>query len=152
LRNLAAVMVQLEKSRGTEAMERVFRASEWLREPALEGVRRSIALWVLRVLLPSRIRGVRFPEYLDLEEIQRMLAENGYLWSDRWEQEGIEKGRQEGLQEARGALLRDLERRFGPLPETILRRVDAIASLAELMKFSFRAGAASSLAELASIP
>ena len=46
LRNLAAVMFRLEKSRGTGAMERVFGASEWLREPGLEGVRRSFALWV----------------------------------------------------------------------------------------------------------
>ncbi|HEY2293830.1 MAG TPA: Rpn family recombination-promoting nuclease/putative transposase, partial [Thermoanaerobaculia bacterium] len=148
LRNLAAVMVRLEKSRGTEAMERVFRTSERLREPGLEGVRRSFALWVLRVLLPSRIRGVRFPEYLDLEEIQRMLAESGFSWSDQWMQEGMERERQEALSKARTILLRDLERRFGPLPETILRRVDAIGSIEELTEFSLRVGAASSLAEL----
>jgi hypothetical protein len=152
LRNLAAVMVRLEKSRGTEAMERVFRTSERLREPGLEGVRRSFALWVLRVLLPSRIRGVRFPEYLDLEEIQRMLAESGFSWSDQWMQEGMERERQEALSKARTILLRDLERRFGPLPETILRRVDAIGSIEELTEFSLRAGAASSLAELTTVP
>jgi len=161
LRNLAAAVFRLEKSFDTEAMERVLEAaSEWLRAPGLEELRRSFTAWVLKVLLPSRVRGVRFPEYLDLEEVKAMLAESGYSWSDRWEQEGIEKGLkqgrqeglQEGLQEARGALLRDLERRFGPLPETILRRVDAIASIAELTEFSLRAGAASSLAKLATIP
>ncbi|HET9211071.1 MAG TPA: transposase, partial [Thermoanaerobaculia bacterium] len=144
-----AAVFRLEKSFDTEAMERVLEAaSEWLRAPGLEGLRKSFTDWVLKVLLPSRIRGVRFPELLDLEEVKAMLAESGFSWSDRWEREGMEKG----LQEARGALLQDLERRFGPLPETILRRVDAFASLAELTKFSFRAGAASSLAELATIP
>jgi hypothetical protein len=152
LRNLAAVMFRLEKSRGTEAMERVLGTSEWLRAPGLEGVRRSLALWVLQVLLPSRIRGVRFPEYLDLEEIQSMLAESGFSWSDQWEQEGIEKGRkeerQEALAKARGVLLRNLERRFGPLPEDFRQRVEAVASIEELTELTLRAGAASSLADL----
>src|SRR3954471_4320183 len=100
-------------------------ASEWLREPGLEGLRKSFTDWGLKVLLPSRIRGVRFPELPDLEEVKAMLAETGYSWSDRWEQEGMEKGLQQGQQnalaKARGVLLRDLERRFGSLPEEVLR-------------------------------
>jgi predicted transposase YdaD len=165
LRNLAAAVFRLEKSFDTEAMERVLEAaSEWLREPGLGELRKSFTDWVLKVLLPSRVRGVRFPEYLDLEEVKAMLAESGYSWSDRWEQEGMEKGLQQGLQQgrqegqqnalakARGVLLRDLERRFGPLPEEIRRRVDAITSIEELADLIFRAGAASSLAELATIP
>jgi Putative transposase, YhgA-like len=152
LHNLAAVMFRLEKSRSTEAMRRVLRGAEWLWAPGLEGVRRSLALWILRVLLPSRIRGARFPEYLDLEEIQSMLAESGHSWSDQWEQEGIEKGRQQERQEAlaraRGFLLRDLEKRFGALPEEIRRRVEAMASIEDLMELSIRAGGAPSLTAL----
>jgi predicted transposase YdaD len=154
LRNLAAAMFRLEQSRGTEAMERVLEAaSEWLREPGLEELRRSFSQWVLRGLLPSRIRGVWFPEDLDLEEVKSMLAESGLCWSDQWEQEGIEKGLREGLQKgqedalakARGVLLRDLERRFGALPEEVRRRVEAVASIEELTELVLRAGAASSL-------
>jgi hypothetical protein len=153
LRNLAAAMFRLEKSRGTEAMERVLEAaSEWLRAPGLEGVRRSFTDWVLKVLLPSRIRGVRFPESLDLEEVKAMLAESGLSWSDQWEQEGIEKGLQKGLQKAleqvRAALLRELERRFGPLPEEVRRRVGAIESIEDLTAFGVRAGSVSSIDEL----
>jgi predicted transposase/invertase (TIGR01784 family) len=161
LRNLAAAMFRLEKSRGPEAMEQALAAaSEWLREPGLEELRSSFTDWVLKVLLPSRIRGVRFSDFLDLEEVKAMLAESGLSWSDRWEQEGIEKGlqkgRQEGRQEgqedalvkARGVLLRDLERRFGSLPEEVRRRVEAIASIEELTELSIRAGAASSLDDL----
>ena len=96
LRNLAAAMVRLEKSHGTEAMERVLgAASEWLRAPGLEGLRQSFTDWVLKVLLPSRVRGLRFPEDLDLEEVKAMLAESGFSWSDRWEQEELEKGQEE---------------------------------------------------------
>ena len=81
-----------------------------------------------------------------------MLAESGYSWSDRWEREGMEKGRQQERQDvlskARGILLRDLERRFGPLPEDFRRRVEAMASIEELTELTLRAGAASSLADL----
>jgi predicted transposase YdaD len=154
LRNLAAAMVRLEKSRGTkDAVPVLEAASEWLRAAGLEELRKSFSLWVLGSLLPSRIRGTRFPEDLDLEEVKRMLAESGYLWSDQWEQEGMEKGLQQGLQQgrqdalakARGVLLRDLERRFGRLPEDFRRRMEGIASIEELMELSIRAGAASSL-------
>jgi predicted transposase/invertase (TIGR01784 family) len=154
LRNLAAAMFRLEKSRGTEAMERVLEAaSEWLREPGLEELRKSFTEWVLKILLPSRVRGLRFSEDLDLEEVKAMLAESGFSWSDQWEQEGIEKGLQQGRQEgqedalvkARGVLLRDLERRFGALPEEVLRRVEAVASIEELTELVLRAGAVSSL-------
>ncbi|MFL6236632.1 MAG: Rpn family recombination-promoting nuclease/putative transposase [Thermoanaerobaculia bacterium] len=154
LRNLAAAVFRLEKSRGTEAMARVLEAAvEWLRAPGLEELRRSFTDWVLKVLLPSRIRGVRFPESLDLEEVKAMLAESGLSWSDQWMQEGIEKGLQKGQEDAlakvRGVLLRDLEKRFGPLPEGIRQRVNAIASIEELADLIFRAGAAPSLGELA---
>ena len=153
LRNLAAAVFRLEKSRGTEAMERVLEAAiTWLRAPGLEELRKSFTDWVLKVLLPSRIRGAKFPADLDLEEVKTMLAESGLSWSDQWLQEGLEKGRQEGRQEgqedalakARGVLLRDLERRFGPLPGKVLRRLEAVTSIEELTELTLRAGAASS--------
>jgi hypothetical protein len=89
--------------------------------------------------------GAVVPKDLDLEEVKSMLAESGFSWSDRWEQEGVEKS----LQKARGVLLRDLERRFGPLPEDIRRRIEAVAAIEELTELTLRAGAASSLADLA---
>jgi hypothetical protein len=149
LRNLAAAVFRLEKSFDTEAMEPALAAaSEWLRGPGLEELRKSFTEWVLKVLLPSRIRGVRFPELLDLEEVKSMLAESGYRWSDRWEQEGIEKGLQRALEQVRASLLRELERRFGPLPEEVRRRVNAIDSIEDLTAFSVRAGSVSSIDEL----
>jgi predicted transposase/invertase (TIGR01784 family) len=151
LRNLAAAMFRLEKSRGPETMEQALEAAiEWLRAPGLEEVRRSFTDWVLKVLLPSRIRGVKFPESLDLEEVKAMLAESGLSWSDQWMQEGLEKGQENALAQARGALFQDLEMRFGPLPPEIRRRVEAITSIEELTRFTLRAGAASSLDALMS--
>lgn len=97
-----------------------------------------------------------------------MLAERVKEWTQQWKQEGLQEGRQagrqeglqeglqegrqegrqEGLEKARGVLVQNLERRFGPLPEEIRRRVDAVTSIEELTELSIRAGAASSLAAL----
>jgi predicted transposase/invertase (TIGR01784 family) len=68
LRNLAAALFRLEKSRGPEDIQRVLTALvEWLREPGLEELRRSFTHWVLRVLLPSRVRGISIPEADNLQ-------------------------------------------------------------------------------------
>jgi hypothetical protein len=61
----------------------------------------------------------------------------------------LQEGKERALATARAVCLRDLERRFGPLPEEIRRRVEAISSIEELTEFVFRAGAAPSLAALA---
>ncbi len=66
--------------------------------------------------------------------------------------EGKEKGRQEGVelgaqQGARQVLLRQLGKRFGPLPETVRRRVEAISSLDRLTELAERVLSAHSLEE-----
>lgn len=85
-----------------------------------------------------------------------MLAERVTDWTRQWKQEGLEEGLQKGhedaLKQAREVLLRDLERRFGPLPEEARQRIDAIGSIQELTEFTLRAGAAPSLAALTAEP
>jgi hypothetical protein len=145
LRNLAAALFRLEKSRGPEDIQRVLMALiEWLGEPELADLRRSFTTWLLRVLLPARVPGTVIPQVADLQEVKSMLAERVIEWTHEWKQEGLE----EGLERSRGVLLRDLERRFGPLPDDIRRRVEAIASIEELTEFVLRAGAAPSLTAL----
>lgn len=157
LRNVAAALFRLEKSRGPEDIQRVVVALvEWLQGPEFAELRRSFASYLLKNLLPARMPGVEIPEIAELEEVKSMLAERVTDWTQQWKQEGLEeglqKGRQEGqedaLEQARGVLLQDLERRFGPLPEEIRRRIEAIVSIRELTELSIRAGAASSLAAL----
>jgi flagellar biosynthesis/type III secretory pathway protein FliH len=154
---LAAALFRLEKSRGPEDIQRVLVALvEWLEEPDLAELRRSFTTWLLKVLLPGRVPGTEVPEVADLQEVKSMLAERVVEWTHQWKQEGLEEGlqkgrqegRQEGLESARGVLLRELERRFGALPEKVRRRVDAIASIEELTEFSLRAGSAPSIADL----
>jgi predicted transposase YdaD len=70
------------------------------------------------------------------------------LWRQDRRQKGRQEARQEDLEKARGVIIKNLEGRFGPLPEDIRRRVEGIASFEELTELSIRAGAASSLAAL----
>jgi len=177
LRNLAAALFRLEKGGSPQSVERVITALiEWLREPEMVELRRSFTAWLTRVLLPTRMPGADVPKVRDLQEVRSMLTERVKEWTVQWKQEGLEEGRklgiqegrqegrqeglQEGLQEgqeraldkARRALARDLERRFGPLPEPVRRRIDGISSIEDLTQFTLRAGASSSLAALADDP
>jgi predicted transposase YdaD len=177
LRNVAAALFRLEKSRSPDDVQRVVTALiEWLWAPEMAELRRSFAAYLSEVLLPNRVPGIVIPQVADLQEVRSMLAERVIDWTQQWKQEGLEegrkegrleglqKGRQEGLQEGlqkgqqdalakgRGVLLRDLEKRFGSLPEDVRRRVDAISSFEELTEFVFRAGAAPSLAALVAGP
>jgi hypothetical protein len=157
LRNVAAGLFRLEKSQGPESLQRVIAALlEWLQEPELAELRRSFAKFLLKNLLPARMPGIEVPGIADLQEVKSMLAERVMEWTHQWKQEGLEEGLQKGRQEgqedalvkAREVLLRDLMKRFGPLPEETRRRVSAIASIEDLMELSIRAGAVSSLAGL----
>jgi hypothetical protein len=87
----------------------------------------SFALYLVKSLLPARVSGIEIPEANDLQEVKSMLAERAMDWTQQWKQEGLEEGRQEGLREGRqealdkvrAVLVREFERRFGPLPEKV---------------------------------
>ncbi len=146
LRNLVAALFRLEKSRGPEDIQRILTALlEWLREPDLAALRRSFSAWLSGVLLPSRVPGIAITQVADLQEVKSMLAESVMEWTDQWKQEGRQEGQEDALEKARGVLVRDLERRFGLLPDKVRRRVDAIASIEDLTEFVLQAGAATSL-------
>jgi hypothetical protein len=70
-------------------------------------------------------------------------------WSQRIKAEGFKLGRREGLEKGmRQLLLRQLERRFGPLPESVRAKVESIASTRRLTRLSDQLLVASSLDEL----
>jgi hypothetical protein len=66
-------------------------------------------------------------------------------WTDKKIEEGRQEGRQEGMREL---VLRQLTRRFAPLPAAVARRVSAMASLDELTALADRILEARSLDEL----
>ena len=141
VRNFAASLFQLEKSRTPEQMRQVVAAlADWLSAPEQAGLRRSFTIWIKRVLLPGRMPGVDIPAIDDLQEVKAMLAERVIEWTHEWKQQGLEQGleqgRQEGRQEGEGAVLkRMLARRFGPLPVDTLSRIER-ASTDQLEQWS----------------
>jgi hypothetical protein len=100
----------------------------------------------LRLLTSWRIR-TQQQEQLSAEEQELMMnLSSAYLeWEQKTRQEGIQvglqEGRRQGLQEGRRQGLQEGERRmllellserFGPLPQTLLARIDAIPEASRL--------------------
>lgn len=114
LRNLAAALFRLEKSRKKEDLQRVLRELiEWLKAPEKESLRRSFTVWLRRVLLPRRLPDTQLPEMSDLHEVDTMLTDTVQEWTKEWQKEGEIRGVQQG--EAR-MLSRLLQLRFGNIP------------------------------------
>lgn len=121
MRNLAAALFRLEKSRAPQDLRAMVGALvAWLQAPEQVGLRRAFTVWIKRVLLPARLPGVELPEVVDLQEVETMLSERVLEWMEQWKQEGVEEGRQEG---ERRVLQRQLARRFGPLPDGVASRL-----------------------------
>ncbi len=125
LRNLAAALFRLEKSRQPQDMGAVIGALvDWLKAPEQTGLRRAFTVWITRVLLRGRMPGVNIPEMNELHEVQTMLAERVIEWTEEWKEQGLQQGLQRGLQQGlqQGELLllkRQLTRRFGALPSWV---------------------------------
>ncbi len=121
LQNLAAALFRLEKSRTpADMVQAVAALLDWLQAPEQNSVRRAFAVWMKRVLLPSRLPGTQLPEVGDLLEVKTMLAETVMDWTQQWLQQGLEKGRQA---EASLLLERQLTKRFGPLAPAVRARL-----------------------------
>ena len=106
VRNLAAALFRLEKSRAPQDLRAMVGALvDWLKAPEQRGLRRAFTVWIKRVLLPGRLPGVELPEVGDLQEVETMLSERVLEWTEQWKREGLEEGRQEGRQEGEQRVL-----------------------------------------------
>jgi Putative transposase, YhgA-like len=151
LKNLAAALVRLEKSRDPQMMiETIRELTDWLTSPARTRLRRSFTVWIRRVLLPSRLPGVTSVEIGNILEEKTMLAERISEWTTQWRAEGLQQGLQQGMQQGlqqgmstgmlqgqSKVLQRQLTARFGPLPEWALARLRD-AGEAELENWSLQ--------------
>ena len=90
--NPVACMFRLERSPtlGTAAIDDLV---ELLSDPEHAGLRRTVALWLTQVLLPSRLPGVTVPKVKKLEEVSPMIAEHAIDWTAQWREEGRKKER-----------------------------------------------------------
>ncbi|MCP3961850.1 MAG: transposase [bacterium] len=125
LDNPVAGVFQLERSSGVAEIRRIIDSLlEVLGDPELRELRRDMATWLRRAVLPARLPGIEIPELQDLQEAKIMLAERAARWPKQWMAEGYEKGHAEGLEQGRRAALLDgrrlaltelIEEKFGPL-------------------------------------
>lgn len=121
--NITAVLFALEQcSTVAEVAGLVERLAGLLRDPGTASLRRAFVTWLKAVLAPARGIDLGPGDVAELSEVQDMLANRVREWTQEWlnqgRVEGEAKGRAEG--EARGeakALIRLLEKRFGPLAQ-----------------------------------
>jgi hypothetical protein len=135
----AALLFRLENAPEPEQIEAIVDAViDWFhRHDGFAALRPLFATLAQRVVATTEggTPGVRVAE--NLLEIKTMLANRPAEWKQRWTQEG----RQEG---AVALLTRQLERRFGTLPDTVKLRI-ASAAGPELEEWSLRVLDAGSL-------
>ncbi len=119
LKNLVAAIFRLENSRSYEdIIEVISNLIEWLSTPEQTRLRRSFSIWINRVLQPPGQSAQPISNLNDLVEIKTMIAQR----IPQWIQEGEQRG------EARGeanTLLKQLDLKFGALPDRVEQRVNA---------------------------
>jgi predicted transposase/invertase (TIGR01784 family) len=128
LRNLVAALFRLERSRTHAQIDAVLSALiGWLRDPEQSSLRRAFTVWVGKVVA-ARVPGAEVKNVNELEEMRVIVAERFREWGEQFKREGLLQGQQEGRAqghqegEAR-LLLRQLQHRFGVLPEDVQARV-----------------------------
>ena len=152
LDNPVSGIFQLEQSRGVDEIRRIIDGLiEILDDPELRELRRDMATWLRRVVLPARLPDVDVPELHDLQEAKTMLEEQAATWPRKWMAEGYQKGEAAGLAKGeaaglakgeaaghesglREALTALAEEKFGSLSSRHLRRI-AEASNAQLRRW-----------------
>ena len=113
LQNLAAALFRLENSRTPEDVQQVLAVLVvWLRDPAQDSLRRAFTTWLRRVLLPARLPMVSIPEVQDFGEMQSMLAERVFEWTEQWKAEGLQQGLQQGSSRGQQGLQQGLQQGF----------------------------------------
>jgi hypothetical protein len=72
----------------------------------MQSLRRAFAVWLGRVILPSKYPDDQIPEFHDLQEVNAMLSETVKSWPSKWIQEGMAKGIEENKEEVACKMLK----------------------------------------------
>lgn len=99
-----------------------------------------LANWIETYVRLSGEDAAEFLWLLELDE-NRGIPDMELTWLGQAEAQGLERGRAEGIEQSvkllRQAVLRGIEQRFGPVPDRIRKKVqavDAIEPLAEMVE------------------
>ena len=144
IRNFAEAVFRMEANRGKDEVFAVIRElAEMLRAPGLKSLRRALNVWTKNLLLryatDSKIID-KVSEIVDIFEENDMVEAVYENWGDAYRQEGEAK-----------LLVRQLTRRFGPLPKWAQTRVSKAKS-EQLEKWADAIFDASNLTEVIGAP
>jgi hypothetical protein len=81
---------------------------------------------------------------LGSQEVETMKT----TWAHRMREEGVELGLKQGVDALKPVVLRQLSQRFGPLPASVSKRVQAIKSMEPLIRIAEEVLVARSLDEV----
>lgn len=129
LKNLVAALFLLENSRTRQDITDVFlKLIDWFKAPGQESIRRTLIVWLNRVLLPNKAPNIHFAEFIDFQEGVTMLSETIDEWGKGLKAEGEAKGLAEGLAKglAKGEaklFLRLLTKRFGAVNPDLQEKI-----------------------------
>lgn len=118
----------------------------------LDGARKLLLLNLIETYFALEAKEAEGFRKLLLRSEFREVREMQVTWADRMKEEGREQGREQGREEGllegkREALLRLVSTKFGPLPQEVTTRVQALTSLVEVDAAFGRALDARSLAD-----
>ncbi len=120
------MVFQLEQCNTGEDIQRVFAA--FARWASLEEHRDTVLLigrWLEAVAAPGLKQKSPITQLRDLREYGAMLKETVKQWRQQARDEGFADGIEKGIEKGEaGVLLRQLKRKFGPVPEELRRRID----------------------------
>lgn len=85
-------------------------------------LKRIFAIWIRFVLLRQSKNSLVLPKINGLRELKMTLAERFEEWAKAYEQKGMEKGMKLGGGDEALVLPRQLVRRLGSLPNTLLTK------------------------------
>lgn len=148
--NLVTQVLHLENSALPQhAISAVQTLQKLLNAPEHDMLRRAFNVWIRHTIAEKLNRQPnQLPSTETLEDIYIMLTEHTGQWSENWKREGIQQGIQQGRQEGQVALLiRQAERRFGPLSASDRARLEA-ATQAQIETWADAILTAQSLGEL----
>lgn len=123
--NLLQLVFNVENAMTAEAMQRVaWDVARAVREhPQRARIDQVMVRWFKRFLHLNRIT-IDLNAIHQVQEIPPMLADRVETWFEQWKQQGLAEGRELGREQ--GSLLvlqRQLTRRFGPLDDSTLQRL-----------------------------
>jgi hypothetical protein len=147
--NVASAVFRLEWAPRPEALRAVLGtlAAELAGDEDRD-LRDAFGTWLDEVLVPLRWPGATGLGIRELLEDKPMLKETAAEWTQEWLEQGREQGLEQGRKQGEAAVLRrQLERRFGSLPPTVSRRLEAAES-DELLRWADRVLSARTLEDV----